>query len=207
MICPQKKHELRNVYDKYLTPFSITQQLLDNIRLDKDTTIFEPCSSREGSIVKVLKKNGYTNVIENIYDPAICETDIFNLPTDTCEVIITNTPYGKDIPKFVKKMKKIATKQVIALYPISILHGTKRYNNMWKQDDDYKLSNVLMFVRPPMLLDDIQENGKYNTGMNAYGWFIWTKGHTSEEVSLKQIDNSDFVNRKRDGDHFKETPS
>ena len=78
---------------------------------------------------------------------------------------------------------------------------------MWKQDDDYKLSNVLMFVRPPMLLDDIQENGKYNTGMNAYGWFIWTKGHTSEEVSLKQIDNSDFVNRKRDGDHFKETPS
>lgn len=196
MIVPQKKHELRNQYDKYLTPYSLTQQLLDCIELDKNIKILEPCSSTEGCIVKVLRDNGFTNVIENIYDPLKPETDIINLPDDSCEVIITNTPYGKTIIPFVKKMKKISTQMVIALYPISTLHSTKRFNQLWN-DDEYGLSEVLMFSRPPLLKDTIQDDSKYNTGMNAYGWFIWKKGCKSNDVKLRIIDNSMFCNRKK----------
>ena len=195
IILPQKNHKIRNKYDKYLTPYSITQQLLDYISLDKNTKILEPCSSTEGCIVKVLRDNGFSNVTENIYDPLKPETDIFNLPNDSCDVIITNTPYGKDIISFVKKMKTIATKMVIALYPISTLHSTKRFNQLWN-DDEYGLSEVLMFTRPAWLKDTIQKDGKYNTGINAYGWFIWTKGCKGNDIKLRIIDNSRFVNRK-----------
>ena len=195
MIAPQKKHELRNKYDKYLTPLSITQQLLDNIELAKDTCIIEPCSSENCSIVSVLKKNGYTNVRENIYIPDKEETSIFEIPDNSCDVIITNTPYGKSIIPFVKKMKQIAKKMIIALYPVNTLSGTQRLNELWK-DDDFKLSKVLMFSRPPFLTDKIQEDGKYTTGMNAYAWFIFEKGFSADTI-IKLIDNTEFVNRKK----------
>ena len=34
IVAPQKKHILRNKFDKYITPYSVTQQLLDTILLD-----------------------------------------------------------------------------------------------------------------------------------------------------------------------------
>jgi hypothetical protein len=195
-IAPQKKHKDRNLFDKYLTPYSLTSQLLENITLDKNSTILEPCSSVESCIVKVLKDNGY-NPTENIYIPDDPSTDFFNFNTSIkYDYIITNTPYGKCIVPFVKQMKKIATKQIICLYPMSTLHSTGRYNEIWN-DKDYGLKKILMFSRPPWLEDKVQENGKYKTGINAYGWFIWENGYDGETI-IKLIDNSSYVNRKRD---------
>jgi hypothetical protein len=196
MITPQKKHIYRNANDKYITPYSLTQQLLDNVVIDKDVSILEPCCSVESCIAKVLKKNGY-NPTENIYDPDKPETDFLNFDTSKkYDYIITNTPYGKSIIPFVKQMKKIATKQIICLYPMSTLHSTTRYKEIWN-DKDYKLKTILMFVRPPWLKDTVQEDGKYNTGMNAYGWFIWENNYEGE-ISLKLIDNTLYVNKKSD---------
>jgi hypothetical protein len=195
MISPQKKHIYRNANDKYLTPYSLTQQLLDNIHIDKNATILEPCSSVEGCIVKVLKENGY-NPVENVYTEDKPHTNFFNFDTDKkYDYIITNTPYGKSIIPFVKQMKKIATKQIICLYPTSTLHSTSRYKELWK-DTDYKLKSILMFVRPPWLMDTIQEDGKYNTGMNAYAWFIWENGYEGETI-FKLIDNTLYINKKK----------
>ena len=194
MISPQKQHIFRNKNDKYLTPYSITQLLLDNIEIDKDATILEPCSSIEGSIVKVLRENGFNNVTENVYIETP-ETDIFNLEGEY-DYIITNTPYGKSIIPMVEKMKTLATKQIIALYPISTLHSSLRYKSNIFATPDYKLKQVLMFVRPPWLKDTLQEDGKFNTGINAYGWFIWEKNYNGE-IILKLIDNSKFCNRKK----------
>ena len=53
-----------------------------------------------------------------------------------------------------------------------------------------------MFSRPPFLTDKIQEDGKYNTGMNAYAWFIFEKGFSGDTI-IKLIDNTEFVNRKK----------
>lgn len=194
MIVAQKKHLERNKNDKYLTPYSLTQMLLDNIELDKNASILEPCSSVEGSIVKVLKDNGYTNVVENIYNETP-ETDIFNLQ-GTYDYIITNTPYGKCIIPMVEKMKRLATKQIIALYPTNTLHSTKRYRSGIFSDENFKLKEVLMFVRPPFLKDTLQDDGKFQTGLTTYGWFIWEKGYKGG-IQLKMLDNTDFCNRKK----------
>jgi hypothetical protein len=194
MITNQKKHSLRNANDKYLTPYSLTQLLLDSINIDKTATILEPCSSVEGSIVKVLKDNAYTNVTENVYINTP-ETDIFNL-IGSYDYIITNTPYGKNIIPMVEKMKTLATKQVIALYPINTLHSTKRYNSKIFSKEGYKLKEVLMFVRPPFLKDTLQEDGKFATGISAYGWFIWENSYNGE-ITLKLLDNSSYCNKKQ----------
>lgn len=196
MITPQKKHIYRNANDKYITPYSLTQQLLDNIVINKDASILEPCCSVESCIAKVLKENGY-NPTENIYDSDKPETDFLNFDTSKkYDYIITNTPYGKSIIPFVKQMKKIASKQIICLYPMSTLHSTTRYKEIWN-DNNYKLKTILMFVRPPWLKDTVQEDGKYNTGMNAYGWFIWENNYEGE-ITLKLIDNTLYVNKKSD---------
>lgn len=193
MITPQKKHILRNKNDKYLTPYSIVQMLLDNITIDKSFSILEPCSSVEGSIVKVLRNNGFNNITENIYVETD-ETNIMNLE-GKYDYVITNTPYGKCIVDMVRKMKSLASKQVIALYPISLLHSTTRYKSQIFSQENYKLKEVLMFIRPPWLKDTLQEDGKYNTGMNAYGWFIWENGYNGE-ITIKLLDNTAFCNKK-----------
>ena len=54
-----------------------------------------------------------------------------------------------------------------------------------------------MFSRPAWLKDTIQDDGKYDTGINAYGWFIWTKECKGNDIKLRIIDNSKFVNRKK----------
>ncbi len=197
MIVPQKNHELRNKFDKYLTPYSLTQHLLDTIELDKFSSVLEPCSSVEGCIVKVLKKNGFTNITENVYDEEVLETNLFHFDTNKkYDYIITNTPYGKCIIPMIQQLKKIATKQIICLYPISTLHSTRRYNKLWN-DKEFSLKQVLMFIRPPWLKDTVQDNGKYQGGMNAYGWFIWEKGYIGD-IQLKLIDNSLDLNKKGD---------
>jgi len=191
MICAQKKKELRNFNDKYLTPTSLTQQLLDNINLDKSFKILEPCSSIELSIVNVLKKNGY-DVSYNIYNNTP-ETDFLNFDENNkFDVIFTNTPYGfKNILKFVNKMKKISSNYIICLYPLSILHGTNNYNNLWN-DKDFALKEVHLFTRPPWLTDFIREDGKYATGLNHYAWFIWKKGYNGKP-KIFLIENSNYV--------------
>lgn len=195
MITAQKKHKDRNFNDKYLTPYSLTQQLLDKINLDKSISILEPCSSIELCIVKVLQKNGY-DVSYNIYNNT-SETDFLNFNEDKkFDVIITNTPYGcKTILKFLNKMKKIATNKIICLYTISILHGTYSFNNIWN-DKEFALKQIYIFSRPPWLTDFIREDGKYASGINHYGWFIWEKGYNGNpEIIL--LDNSNYIiNRK-----------
>ena len=196
IVLPQKKHTKRNPNDKYLTPYSLTQQLLDYIHLDKTSTILEPCSSVEGCIVKVLRDNGYSPD-ENIYHPDNPSTDFLNFDTSKqYDYIITNTPYGKSILPFVKQMKKIATKQFIALYPMNTLHSTKRYDELFL-DTEYKIKKILMFVRPPWLEDKVREDGKYKTGLNTYAWFIWEKGYDGE-ITLDMINNTSYVLKKKD---------
>jgi len=194
MISPQVIHTYRNKNDKYLTPYSLTQMLLDNTNINKSSSILEPCSSIEGAIVKVLRQNGFNNITENIYDENDTNTDLFNI-NNQYEYIITNTPYGKRIISIIEKFKTIATKQIIALYPINTLHSTKRFNSEIFTKTNYKLKEVLMFVRPPWLKDTLQENGKYDTAMNAYGWFIWENGYNGE-ITLRLLDNSKYCNKK-----------
>lgn len=195
MINPSKIKVLRNKNDNYLTPISMTEQLLEKLNIDKNSSIFEPCCSIEKTIITALQKQNYNNIHYNIYND---DSDDFlkfdeNIKYD---YIITNTPYGDwTIINFVNKMKKVATKQVIALYPLAILCGTKKYNKLWN-DKEYGLKEVYVFVRPAFLTNEIRTDGKYKTGINQYAWFIWENGF-SGQTTLRHIDNTDFVLREK----------
>lgn len=196
MITPQKKHVDRNENDKYLTPHTLTQILLDAIQLDKSLAILEPCSSIEKCIANVLTTNGY-DVSINVFEKSKPETDFLTFDeTKKYDVCFTNTPYGdKNVIAFVNKMKCVANYQVIALYPLSILHGSNKYTNLWN-DKSYGLKYVYVLVRPPWLTDFVREDGKYSSGINQYAWFIWENGYDGKPM-IDWLDNaSHLINRK-----------
>lgn len=196
MIRPSKIKEKRNHNDNYLTPYSVIQQLLDVINIDKWASILEPCCSPEMTIVKTLKKNDFCNVIPNLYDETNPMSDFLKFDENVkYDYIITNSPYGDIITtNFINKMKKIATKQIICLYPMVILCGSKRYDRLWN-DEEFKLKEIYVLVRPCLLTNEVREDGKYKTGMSNYAWFIWEKGF-SGDTTIKHIDNTEFVLRK-----------
>ena len=76
-----------------------------------------------------------------------------------------------------------------------ILCGSKRYEKLWN-DDEFKLKEIHILVRPCLLTNEVREDGKYKTGMNNYAWFIWEKGFVGD-TTIKHIDNSDFVLREK----------
>lgn len=198
MIHQSKIKELRNKNDKYLTPFSVIQQLLDyKTDIPKNATIFEPCCSPEKTIVTTLEKNGFTNISYNIYDENKPETNFLSFDeTKQYDYIITNTPYGKIAIDFISKMKKVATKQVIALYNFNTLTGAKNYKCIWS-NPTYKLKEIYIFIRPCWLTDTPRHDGKYKTGINGYAWFVWENGYDGEPI-LRHIDNNRFVLTQND---------
>lgn len=187
----QRKKEDRNVNDKYITPPSVIQQFLDIAVLDKEASILEPCASPECIIGNVLRKNDYRNITENIYDDTNPGTNFLTQPITPYDYIITNTPYGdKNITAFILKMKEVATKKIVALYPITILQGIKRFKLIWS-DKEFPLKDVMLFVRPPLLKDTCRADGNYFTGMTFYAWFVWEKGYVGP-VSFHHINNQQY---------------
>ena len=46
-----------------------------------------------------------------------------------------------------------------------------------------------------MLSNEIREDGKYNTGMMVYAWYIWDKEHKGS-ATIDWIDNNNDVLKK-----------
>ena len=55
----------------------------------------------------------------------------------------------------------------------------------------------MFFCRYPMLGEKLREDGKYNTGMMVYAWYVWDKEYSGEPV-IRWIDNDGDVLRKED---------
>jgi len=185
-----KTKENRNKNDEYITPTSMVQQLIDIHYIPKYQSILEPCCSIHKTIPNVLRKNGYTNITENIYD----ENGIDFLDWDCSlktDVIITNIPYGiKNFVKFMTKMKQIAKEEIICLFPINYLNGKERYR--FYQDKDFPLSAVYPFTRFSLLGNEVREDGKYKSGMTLYAWYVFKKGFSGNCI-MKQINNDAYI--------------
>jgi len=175
----------RKKSDFYQTPYSMTEQLLEIECFNG--SILEPCSG-DGAILSVINKEYdlvFSNEVRNSY-----EFDFIKEEFVRVDNIITNPPFSLAF-EFIEKSKSIYNKKIAMLLPLSYLHGQKRYDE--KIFNELKSINV--FTRYPLLTDTIRSDGKYNTGMIAYAWYIWEKGYNEKPV-INWINNQKFVLKK-----------
>jgi len=177
----------RRKSDFYETPYSITRKFLSVEEFDYDLTICEPACGA-GAIVKVLKENTDNVVAYDVEKNFLTETKQY-------EYIITNPPFSI-AQEFILKAKQVAKKKFAFLLPLSYLHGKKRYDEIYS-DREYPLKKVYVFTRYPMLGEALREDGKYNTGMMVYAWYVWTNGY-SGQPTIDWLDNNEDVLSKKD---------
>jgi len=177
----------RKKSDFYETPYSITRHLLNVEDFDYKLTICEPACG-DGAIVKVLQEKTNNVVFYDIEKNFLTEIEQY-------DYIITNPPFSISY-EFIQKAKIVAKKKFAFLLPLSYLHGKKRYDDIYS-DKDYPLKKVYVFTRYPMLGEKLREDGKYNTGMMVYAWFIFEKGYSGPSI-IDWIDNNFDVLSKND---------
>jgi len=177
----------RKKSDFYETPYSMTSHLLEVEDFNKSLTVCEPACG-DGAIVKILEKKWDNVVAYDIEKNFLWETENY-------DYIITNPPFSLAY-EFVQKAKQIATEKFAFLLPLSYLHGKKRYDNIY-MDKQYGLKKVYVFTRYPMLGESLREDGKYNTGMMVYAWYIF-ENHYGGLPVIDWIDNNeDVLSKKR----------
>lgn len=177
----------RKKSDFYETPFSLTEQILDRESLSG--SILEPACGR-GAIVKVLQARGFKDI--TCYD---AEVD-FLTEQNEYDNLITNPPFSLSF-QFIIHAKQVIRNKIILLLPLSYLHGKKRHDLIYS-DRLFPLARVYIFTRYPMLGESLREDGKYNTGMMVYAWYVWDKLHANAEPVIRWIDNNPFVLSKKD---------
>lgn len=177
----------RKKSDFYETPYSITQQFLDREKLSG--SILEPASG-SGAIAKILRKNNY-----EITEKDLSLGDDFLKENDKFDTIITNPPFSLAF-EFIQKAKEVSN-YFAFLLPLSYLHGKKRFDYIYS-DHNFPLSRIYVFTRYPMLGEILREDGKYNTGMMVYAWFVWDKFSVGREPIIRWIDNNHNVLTKED---------
>ena len=176
----------RKKSDFYQTPYSLTGKLLDYIDTKQLGLVLEP-SSGEGAICKVLDDRG---IKYEHYDLAH-GVNFFD-ETRTFDTVLTNPPYSA-ANLFIHKAQSVAKKNIFLLLPLSYLHGKSRHDQIYKKY--LNLKTVLVFTRYPMLSDKIREDGKYETGMMVYAWYLFDKDY-SGLPTIDWLDNNEDVVRK-----------
>lgn len=176
----------RKKNDFYETCYSLTWQLIETGEINDCGTILEPAAGNN-AIVNQLNRWYVTN-----YDLFKDGTNFLHEDRQF-DCVLTNPPYSKYM-EFVGKAKTVATKKIIMLLPLSYLHGQKRYEQIYS-DKEFPLKSVYVFTRYPLLGEPLREDGKYNTGMQVYGWYVWDKSYIGEPV-IRWIDNNKYVLKK-----------
>jgi len=179
----------RKKSDFYETPYTLTRKFLEVEEFNKKLSVCEPACG-EGAIVKVLKEYWDESSI-TAYDR---ETN-FLWEMGEYDYVLTNPPFSIAF-EFIQKAKVVATNKFALLLPLSYLHGKKRYDEIYS-DKTYGLKKVYVFTRYPMLGESLRDDGKYNTGMMVYAWFVWENGYSGQPI-VDWIDNNEDVLSKKD---------
>jgi hypothetical protein len=81
------------------------------------------------------------------------------------------------------------------LLPLSYLHGKKRFDKIYS-DRSYGLRTVYVFTRYPMLGKPLRKDGKYNTGMMVYAWYVFENGYGDYPIVRWLDNNGDVLSQK-----------
>ena len=179
----------RKKSDFYETPYTLTRKFLDVEYFNKNSTVCEPACGG-GAITRVLKEHWEDDKV-TAYDQ---ETN-FLWETGEYDYIVTNPPFSIAF-EFIQRAKLVAKSKFAFLLPLSYLHGKKRFDEIYS-DRTYGLEKVYVFTRYPMLGESLREDGKYNTGMMVYAWYVWTNGY-SGLPTIDWLDNNEDVLSKKD---------
>ena len=179
----------RKKSDFYETPYTLTRKFLDVEYFNKNSTVCEPACGG-GAITRVLKEHWEDDKV-TAYDQ---ETN-FLWETGEYDYIVTNPPFSIAF-EFIQRAKLVAKSKFAFLLPLSYLHGKKRFDEIYS-DRTYGLEKVYVFTRYPMLGEALREDGKYNTGMMVYAWFVFEKEYDGSPV-IDWIDNNEDVLSKMD---------
>jgi len=179
----------RKKSDFYETPYTLTRKFLDVEYFNKNSTVCEPACGG-GAITKVLNEYWEDDKV-TAYDQ---ETN-FLWDYNEYNYIITNPPFSLAF-EFIQKAKQLAKSKFALLLPLSYLHGKKRFDEIYS-DREYGLEKVYVFTRYPMLGETLREDGKYNTGMMVYAWYVWTNGYRGLPT-VDWLDNNEDVLSKKD---------
>lgn len=192
----------RKPSDLYETPTCLIEEYLNVAGISppiikgKPASILTPACGKH-QIDNVLRRRGYTNV--TAYD--IEDGHDFLKEENEYDYIIENPPYSLAF-EFIQKAKQVARYGFSFLLPLSYLHGQRRYEEIWT-DKEYPLYRVYVFTRYPMLGIPLREDGKIETGMQAYMWAEWSKypclDPGSEIPVIKWIDINKYILRKKGG--------
>ena len=170
----------RKKSDFYETPYSLTRLLLEKEKLVG--SILEPAFGG-GAICKVLTEYKYSYIGYDIKNDFLKQTKKY-------DTIITNPPYSLS-QKFILKAKENSKKKIIFLLPLSYLHGKKRYDEIWL-DKIFPLARIYVFTRYPLLGEKLHQDGKHNTGMMVYAWYVWEKYYKGKPT-IEWLDNNRFI--------------
>ena len=161
--------ENRPKNDFYPTPSEATEALLKVETFEG--SIWE-CACGDGSIVKVLEKHGYKDIIAtDLIDRGFGEGnhDFLTSPY-RADNIITNPPFTL-AEKFVTLGLKRTQKKVILLEKLQFLEGAKRKIMF----ESTPLKSVYIFSkRLTMTRNDEKMN---SSGMICFAWFVWDHGY------------------------------
>ncbi len=191
-------HRREKKNDNLPTPYSMTEQLLENEKFDYRKEIYE-CACGKNAIVKVLKNYFDDNKIFADDIKYCCGKDN---PHDfllnkkyTYDYIITNPPWSL-WDEFIIKAKQIAIEKFAFLGDMDFLTGIDRYKNKLYFDGEYGLARVYGFVRKCDLRGELREDGKYPAGCICYGWYVFEKGWDKNYYIGKWINNQRYILKK-----------
>jgi len=179
----------RRAGDFYETPYSITEQLLEVEQFPNSPVVLEPACGK-GAMAEVLWRKGFF-----VVERDLLQGDDFLASAELFTYIITNPPFSKAL-EFILKAKEVCTEKFAFLLPLSYLHGEERFQKIF-QDKEFPLARVHVFTRYPMLGEPLRRDGKYNTGMIVYGWYVWDKTHRGAPT-INWISNQKFIAGKHD---------
>lgn len=177
----------RSKSDFYQTPYNITRRLLEVEKFEG--RILEPACGA-GAITAILKEAGYEDVTAYDKEGLFGGKD-FLAETRKFDAIITNPPFSL-AKEFILKACEVAPRFAFLL-PLSYLQGQARYSEIWSASEI--LEKVYIFTRYPLLSAQIRPDGKYETGMMVYAWYIFDTRHKGAPT-IRWIDNDSDVVRK-----------
>jgi hypothetical protein len=174
----------RKASDFYETPYSLTRLFLQQEAFS-GVTLEPACGNL--AICSLLDEFNLAYDNYDIQDP--WKVNFLN-ESNLYDNVITNPPFSLAL-EFIQKSKQISKAKIAMLLPLSYLHGKERFDKVW-QDTAFPLKKIYVFTRYPLLGEPLRLDGKHNTGMMVYAWYVWEKSYIGDPT-ISWLDNNPFI--------------